>query len=273
MRQSPGLGQALVVSLAAMLGTGFSELIYLYLLLRFGVIVPPDPIHPSHHWWSEAIAFGVMLVALLTFIDPLIERLRTLLGVAARHGAGPQSGRKSLTALAIAFLAALALFLHNALHAMAEHQLRAVLLVLVGTVLPIGLVTYAWIGGARRPPQAARPGALFAALTNGLSVGIVFLLANVPLTIALHQGLGAAATWGVIGFAGGIAIDRRWGARPSRSVAISLLATGGLCTLVGWLVFHYPLTDTLSNLLNAGGWGLGLLLQPLSDPLLTVGDG
>jgi hypothetical protein len=199
--------------------------------------------------------------------------LRTFFGFAAHHGAGPRSGRKSLTALAIVFLAALALFLHNALHAMTEDQLWAVILVLVSTALPIGLVTYAWIGGARRqPPQAARRGALCAALTNGLSVGIVFLLANLPFMTALRQGLGAAATWGVIGFAGGMAIDRRWGAWPSRSVAISLLATSGLCTLIGWLVFHYPLMHALSNLLNAGGWGLGLLLQPLSDRMLAVGD-
>jgi hypothetical protein len=274
LQQRPPPRDVLAVSLAAALGGGFTEVVYLYLLL-----ITREGQHGRANWVSLAGIAVLMLLALLHYIDPLIDHLRILFGLSA-HPAVQRPGRPWLRSLAIGFLGMLTLYLHEVFSYMTEHQRWAVALVLGGALLSFGLVTYAWIRGARQqPPRAAKLGALAAAMTEGTLKSMLFVvmhfffLISIPLGIAIRESIAGAVTWSIIGLAGGLAIDRRWGARRSRGVAVSIVAMGVLFTLIGWGVFHHELKDALSNVVDTGGWGLGLVLHPQSDALLAVGSG
>jgi hypothetical protein len=75
---------------------------------------------------------------------------------------------------------------------------------------------------------------------------------------------------GIIGLAGGLAVDRGWGTRPSRSVAIGIVTAAVVWTVIGWRFFGGELKQSLSNVFLTGGRGLGLMLHPASDAQLTI---
>jgi hypothetical protein len=85
--------------------------------------------------------------------------------------------------------------------------------------------------------------------------------------------------WTLLGLIGGLAIDRRWGGRPSRSVAFAIFLSAailfpGLAFLAGRLNMqgYTPPTlgEQLAHILAIGGWALSLSIFPFSDSLLAV---
>ncbi len=85
--------------------------------------------------------------------------------------------------------------------------------------------------------------------------------------------------WTLLGLIGGLAIDRMWGRRPSRSVAIAIFVSAailfpGLGFLAGLLNMpgYVPPTasEQLAHILAIGGWALALTVFPFSDSLFAV---
>jgi hypothetical protein len=83
--------------------------------------------------------------------------------------------------------------------------------------------------------------------------------------------------WTILGLIGGLAVDRKWGRRASRSVALTIFASGALLFPVFALLAHrlsilpLPKEEVLAHILAVGGWALSLSVFPFADKLLTVG--
>jgi hypothetical protein len=85
--------------------------------------------------------------------------------------------------------------------------------------------------------------------------------------------------WTLLGLIGGLAVDRKWGRRPSRNVAFAIFVSAailfpGLGFLAGRLNMpgYTPPTvgEQLAHILAIGGWALSLSIYPFSDSLLAV---
>jgi hypothetical protein len=85
--------------------------------------------------------------------------------------------------------------------------------------------------------------------------------------------------WTLLGLIGGLAIDRKWGQRPSRNVALAIFVGAavlfpGFGFLAGRLNLpgYVPPTtsEQLAHIFVIGGWSLALTIFPFSDSLLAV---
>jgi hypothetical protein len=85
-----------------------------------------------------------------------------------------------------------------------------------------------------------------------------------------------ALPWTIFGLVGGLAIDRKWGQRASRSVAVAIAATAIVffvagATASGWLAgTYFALTpgEAAAYILAVIGWGASLLCFPSADKVV-----
>jgi hypothetical protein len=257
----------LSVSIAATVGAGFSEVVYLYLSIKYLAPLPGAGLHgpPAHgpipSWLNLVAVAALMLLASLKFIDPVAEHLRALFRLSVSTHAAQRPVGRWLRPLAVGFVAMSTIYLHHVFAYMTEQHLWAVAVVLGITWLSIGIITYAWMHGARQqPPHAAMLGVLSAAGTEGVLIGIYGLLIHAfvrPVSVVevLWSIFTGAVNMGIIGLAGGLAVDYGGGMRPSRRVAISIVAAAVVWTVIGWRVFSGDLKQSLSNVFLTGGWG------------------
>lgn len=143
--------------------------------------------------------------------------------------------------------------------------------------LSAGAVTYCWtLGVARRPSRASLYGAL-SGVAVGFIVALVLILgaivvAHVRAEVVLRFAFVAMLEWGLLGLAGGVPIDRGWGATPTWSVAASLaVAAAFLIPLTSRLFgLRVDIDYALSELLPPLGWGIALLSIQSSNHVLRV---
>lgn len=82
--------------------------------------------------------------------------------------------------------------------------------------------------------------------------------------------------WTVLGLIGGLAIDFKWGRRPSRNVAMVIFGTAiVLFPTFAYLAARFsmqeylpPKTEIISHIIAVGGWALALSIFPFADALL-----
>lgn len=161
---------------------------------------------------------------------------------------------------------------------------------LVTFVLCVGWITSSWVNGARqRPPRAAKKGAI-----SGAIIGAVFSLVAALVfykmgKLPIPEGLGTSAEqesgtgllgfsiaqllmWAGLGFAGGWAIDKRWGSRPTRGILIALAILSTVLAIFSYMVLH--LAESFEDIFMAVGWAMGLVLHgDVSDRVLELGAG
>jgi hypothetical protein len=257
----------------------------------------------SSRFGSKEIASAVfMTVFLLAFLDPFLEYLGRTFGI-KEVTFGKQKIKVQVGVVAISLLAVL-------LHSWIEEGVRqvgySVPAILLMLLLVPGQITAAWIDGVEKNRSS------WLGLSRGFMLGLIsvwviyiFLVSSNPqprpftvLRFLFNPQVSAtssdptlsaavldppanwilwafanACDWGILGFAGGWARDRKWRARGILSTLfLTVLFEGGAAywAATQWhLAFYADLEHLfLVQLLLVAGWGLGILLYPGTDNLL-----
>ncbi len=145
-------------------------------------------------------------------------------------------------------------------------------LVMVGVIAAV--LAWSWWAGVRRDPRDARGfGAAAGAVTAAVfAIAAVLLFGRqAPAALAAKQVILFALSWGLYGFAGGMALDWdgawRPGARAGVGVAAAVLALG----LINWLFDRsFPWGEEACL---AAGLSAGLMFMKPSDALLESSRG
>jgi hypothetical protein len=255
-------------------GVGFSSLIFTGLI---GAFKEETLVH-------FAFVLIVLVIASLVLLDRISEM--TLGGHEERSS--EKTGDRARLLIWSIGVAVLIVVLHRSIDTALKNDAEA-----IGQLLAAGVisscVTAAWIFGARRrPARAARYGALAGVLIGGV-LGVlislfIFFVTDVAginttpppgysplqqiiyrLVIVLVVGMTIPFIWGMFGFVGGLAIDRRWGSSPTRGIlfALSLLAFPLSFGLFAYSYFKLQVWDleSLRIIFMAVGWGVGLILH------------
>ncbi|HEY7870817.1 MAG TPA: hypothetical protein VIF59_16410 [Methylomirabilota bacterium] len=238
--------------------------------------------HLSWYEWLESLlVMAVVALGIIKFLEPLVGRLRRLLGVTEEHAKVPAPARsRALVRVVAVIILAVASVSHTLLHEWTKENLGGVLAILVVGLLIPGGITYAWVLGARRPRRAAILGA-----ASGSVLGALFLF-NTLVVVAALEPLGVPSmplpplhdfergvilnglAWGFLGLAGGLVIDFWRGPRPAWSVAAALVLAAILADLPA-LRFGFVAYGP-EDFAKIVGWGLGLIAYPRSNRLFTV---
>ncbi|HEX8168812.1 MAG TPA: hypothetical protein VF601_23875 [Beijerinckiaceae bacterium] len=260
------------VAISAGLGSAFGNLM-LQAMMTFSHHTPAQQ-------FDELLAIFLVAVGVVKFIEPLIHGLQVKMGLSAAHHE-PQAGARTIRLAAIAIVVVASLS-HGLLHAkIAENPAFAFGLVVSALLIPGG-TTYAWIRGARRRVSCA---ALMGAATAAVAgFGSMFLMlvatgghlpfgengAFVKLTLAEAEGviILGGLPWVVKGLAGGLAIDRRWGAAPTTGISAALIVAALVLAAAKWTI-GWEIGRAEIYIAVAVGWSLGLLIMgPIADHLL-----
>jgi hypothetical protein len=190
--------------------------------------------------------------------------------------------------------------LHSEIEGAIKEDLTGVLTMLFAALLVTGGVTYFWIGASHcHPSHAARSGLVSGTVLGFIVAFAVFVALAPPDTYAessaektmpekvahyampwapsritqdvangkldgnssLTQIGVMALPWALFGFAGGFAIDKRWGNGKAERVVFSMFGAALLCGLALWTTGRMAsLGEVLSHLSVVAGWGLALIV-------------
>jgi hypothetical protein len=247
---------------AAALGAVFGNLAYISVLQNFGT---------ERGWIQLAVIAPVMFLASRSFLDPLSAVLRRGLGLAPLEAVATQPTGRGLRALA-AGAVVMVLWLANAIQTYAELHTLPVVSMIAVSILLVGGMTYGWIAGARSGwPLAALLGGLIGFLVNGGATYLILMAQNPGASPAdvLAASLASAASVGIVGFMGGLAVDFRLGRRPSVAAPLLALAAFAATGAIGvWYLGSTTVDGVVPNLLLGLGWLLGLASSPDADKVL-----
>lgn len=212
---------------------------------------------------DETVAIVIVALGVVVFVEPWIERLKGLFGLAEE--AHVHRGNRLLLLFGALLAILVASFSHGLLATLIERNPWGAFGVVLGALVLPGGITYAWMRGAcQRPPRATLSG-----LVIGGALGIcygfaaVFLVidrSKVPLNDAEMQLIAAFSLWPLFGLVGGMAVDRRWWRRPSRSVPLAVVGVAAAVELAAGLGGSWTLA-ALDDLAKVCGWMLGFMLH------------
>lgn len=232
--------------------------------------------------WGAAIEFFAALLlvflGIYRFLEPLLDHLRGAFGMSSEH-AMPTSAKQQVRFWALGIIVVTG-FLHGVMHdAIAKNPFGFLGGIVALLILPGG-ITYSWISGTQHSPSRA---AFFGGMT-GAAAGFLFFFSiwvlaggKFPFANEFHAvsvgdmlkySLTQGLYWGMIGFAGGWAVDKRWGLRRSRSVALSIVGTVLLASFLCHVFLDASLSDILGDIIKVFGWALGLAFISSADKLL-----
>ncbi len=251
-----------VTCLAAALGAAFGNLAYISVLQGFGT---------ERGWIQLAVIAPVMFLASRSFLDPLSAVMRRGLGLPPLEAVAAQPTGRGLRALA-AGAVVMVLWLANAIQTYAELHTMPVVAMIAVSVLLVGGITYGWILGARSGwPLAALLGGLAGFIVNGVATYLTIAAQNASASPAdvMAASLASAASTGIVGFMGGLAVDFRLGRRPSVAAPLLALAAFAATGAIGvWYLGSTTAGGVAPNLLLGLGWLLGLASSPDADKVL-----
>ncbi len=278
--QAAGAGAALRVSLSAGLGAFFVLLLYEG-AAEFAHL-------PRREKLNECLTLALVCACFFAIVEPVIERLQRMLGMTPRFSrhVGAERFSFTLTALILLLLVSIShAFIHGVLgqRFAAQGLFVALEQILIGDIAGPAVVTWFWIRGARlKPPRAAILGLVSALVLAALPL-IILIAQTLELAPDPHRSWAAKLAllrWGflsafllplpMIALGGGLAIDRRWFARPGRAMG-PVIAFALVIYLAYFLCFvpQAELKLLLPTLVPAFGWWLGLMLRPETDALLA----
>lgn len=240
----------------------------------FGNLVFEGLVQVSKEESFFQFAFAIVIVGIASLV--LFDRIR----VFAEHGPQPHEPTEGQKLLLPSIMGATLLItvLHESLGKGLEATQKAapqlwlvqLLFLLIVSLILAGGVTSSWARGARqRPSRAARKGALKGAIL-GVVAGFLYALhvsqgANpASLSLLVMVAVTVVVGWIITGFAGGLAIDKRWGSSASRGVLFSLAAASFLTGFLPFIVSAYQGKwdpEQLRFIFIAVGWGIALVLH------------
>lgn len=173
-----------LLAVAAGLGCGFC------LLTVLGTM----SILEEHKATGFLVAAVLMLLATLTFVEPLVQYISKTLGLPSGHALEKEENKKrvQMAFLAISFVLVV---LHNLIHETVDKDLTGSLLLLAITILIPGRVALAWLDGLREKPVRAMVKGGQRAFVMGALVMLFFWAATGgALPFPVDQNSGQAAT-------------------------------------------------------------------------------
>jgi hypothetical protein len=169
------------------------------------------------------LVWALVLIFIMVFLGPFIERLRQVLGIPSEHHEVPRV--KSLHRITAFFIVILVGILHGVLHdAIREKTWFVIGQIVISLILPGG-ITYCWtVGVRRRYLKATWLGTLGGIILFSMPMFLVLCWPDVMKVCFPHGGLliVICLVWSFLGFLGGLVIDLNKGWRLS-------LCTAGHC--------------------------------------------
>ncbi len=237
---------------------------------------------------DSLVGIFLAFIIIIAFLHPLAEMIRKVLHIAPEEEILPQR-KWFLRSLAGAIVLATGI-LHGVLHEEIMSNPLGFGVLLITVFVFAGSITYSWTVGVRRRFWRAKwQGAFYGFILGSLVIVLIcklfpergFCQLNMEGFIAgiMSNGL----VWGLLGFAGGLAVDQGWGSRPV--VIVIFLLAASLVSNLPLFYLQYlqdPDLPTIAKLLGWStimprvfldivkvlGWGFGLLVDPHSRELL-----
>jgi hypothetical protein len=219
------------------------------------------------------LVWGLVLIFIMVFLGPFIERLRQVLGIPSEHHEVPQV--KSLHRIVAFFIVLLVGILHGVLHdAIRENTWYIIGQIIISLILPGG-ITYCWtIGVGHRYLKAKWLGMLGGIGLFAIPMFFVLCWPDLARVCLPNEGILiiVCLMWSLLGFLGGLAIDGNWGWRLS--LMVPLIIIGGMVLVeillksfydpgMSFIVFFQGISQVV-------GWGVGLMLDPRTDEVLAA---
>lgn len=200
-----------------------------------------------------AVSFAFAFEVLIPWLKPWVNTQRAARGlppvIYPRHDHPFRS--RGLRGLMTGFLISLAL---EAVWHVSGHGTNRILLF---TVVPLaGTVTWFWMAGT----ESGRRQAAVLGAKSGVIAGCLlgYVLAGIagPSIDMFHTVLASGLRGGLVGYAGGLALDRGWGSEP-RGMVKALVGASVLWWLLVAPFIAADFLDFLSGTLAAAGFGVG----------------
>jgi len=294
------------VSMSAGIGAAFSFVLF-HAVHNFFAEQPEEKLHEVAAIVLVSIGVVIFLEPAFDALREWLGH--ELLGIADKHPVQKSGRPLLLRLGVFVILVLTSFFhglLHSEIDTAIKANFPATVGMLLAALVVSGGITYFWIGAARRRPSHAwLSGLLSGALLGSLfAFGLVFATARNPNagdnqpTVAekivysaypfvpsrmlreLSSGnlRGSAELkqmgvitfpWPILGLAGGVAIDRRWGKARASHVALSLFGVASLCAILLWLTGRVTSVAEMASHLSAViGWGLALIVCSSSKTLM-----
>jgi len=196
------------------------------------------------NWKQFTLALSLVLLAVVTVIEPVFEGVRATLTGLPSEISSVERHASRLRRVGLGLIAAVALILHEMIHTALsteteEHQLASLLI--------LGVIT------------------------EGLADSTIYMVAAVPLGQVLWAIVGDAMRFGCIGWVGGVIISKAPGPRVACKVALGIFTTMACFLALGvWLAGQPDRDATLSALSFAAFWSLALAFCPHADTALAA---
>lgn len=267
---TPAVGRRVRVASNAGLGAAVGVLVYKHLVGPQGLWAATWPA------WLAILLVAAVDRGLLGALFPMTRAIETR--IRARRSADapppPEDHFENVLNFTPAVVAGL-LIVYTLVIAVRGPSMRVrepFSVIMVGVIA--GVMAWSWWAGLRRDPRDARRlGAASGVVTAVLFAVAAILLfgRHVPAVPTIKQVILFALSWGLYGFAGGLALDWRgpWrpGVRAGIGVGAAVLALG----LINWLFDRsFPWGE---NVFLAAGVGAGLALIRPGDGFIDSGPG
>ena len=254
---SPAGGRRVRVASNAGLGAAVGVLVYKHLVGPWGLWAATWPV------WLAILVVAAVDRGLLGALFPMTRAIGTRVhgGRTSTSPPPPEDHFENIVNFTPGAVAALLIVftLVVAARGPSARVRESFSVVMVGVIA--GAMAWSWWAGVRRDPRdARRRGAAAAVVTAALFAAVALLLfgRRVPAVLTFKQVILFAMSWGLYGFAGGLALDQggswRPGVRAGVGIGAAVLALG----LVNWLFDRsFPWGE---ELFLAAGVGAGLAL-------------
>jgi hypothetical protein len=236
---------------------------------------------------ESLVGIFLAFIIIITFLYPLVEAIRKLL-----HMVEEVLPRKKgfLPVLAASIVSATGIFQDVLQEKIMSNPFGFGVLLLTVFVFA-GTITYSWTVGCRRRIFRAKWLGAFSGFILGALVILIICqffpergFCQLPPEGFIASIIGNGLVWGLLGFAGGLAVDLGWGSRPL--IIVFFLLAASLIQTLPLFYLHYvqdPDLPAIANLLGwktilprvfldivkVLGWGFGLLVDPHTSELLS----
>lgn len=261
---SPEEGRRLKVAGNAGLGAAVGVLLYKHLVGSWGLWAVTWPV-----WLAVLLTIAIdrgILGALFPMSRSISSRVRERPSPAVPASPGELENILNFTPAVFAGLL-IAYTLVMAARGRSTRVEEPFSLVMVG-VIAAAMAWYWWAGVRRNPREARWLGAAAGVVAAALfAIAAVLLFGRqAPLVLAGKQVILFAMSWGLYGFAGGMALDRHGAWRPGARAGIGLAAAVVALGLINWLFDRsFPWGEEACL---AAGLSAGLMVMKPSDALL-----
>jgi hypothetical protein len=264
------------VAIDAGLGAGFAIVLYTA-VEHFLTLAPMDQ-------GKFLLVVLIVLLGILKFVDRLVERVRSLAGLARDEHHGRRQQLTLLAALAGPVLLLLVGLSHALLHHTVDQRLVEVLVILARALLLVGGITYVWLLGARHDwskaaVQAGIAGLILGALEQLVawrlgdgqvpSVGEGGSLVWMQVSVADLEWvmLSNARWWALLALAGGLVVGQKGLRRKTIWTGYAPLMAAIAANAIALATGHESIYRGV-HLTGIAGWGAGLALSNCSEALL-----